>query len=46
MTDEEELGEGNSLGWYIGYRIASPILLAVELWMQVRFAWSEWRAKR
>lgn len=45
MTDEEE-SAGNSLGWYIGYRIVSPILLVVELGMQLRFAWSEWKARR
>lgn len=43
MTDEEELGEGNSLGWYIGYRVVSPLLLAAELVMRARF-W--WRSRR
>lgn len=45
MTDEEE-SAGNSLGWYIGYRVVSPLLLAAEFWMQLRFSWSEWKARR
>ena len=46
MKGEEELGAGNSLGWYIGYRIVSPILLVAEFGMQLRFSWNEWRARR
>lgn len=42
MTDEEE-SAGNSLGWYIGYRVVSPLLLAAELGMRLRFWWQERR---
>lgn len=42
MNEDEERAAGNALGWYIGYRVVSPLL---ELGMRLRFWWREWRQR-
>jgi hypothetical protein len=35
----DEESTGNVIGWYVAYRVISPLLLAAELAMRARLWW-------
>lgn len=39
MRGEEDELAGNVIGWYVAYRVISPLLLAAELVMRARLRW-------
>lgn len=43
MNEDKE--RGDEIGWYVAYRVVSPLLLAAELGMRLRFRWREWRRR-
>jgi len=39
VNEDEERAAGNALGWYVAYRVVSPLFLAVELGRRLRLWW-------